>query len=215
MANKLLSFILFVIVGTTTMQAESTAYAYYSSNTLTFRYGEIPANSVQTWDVSDTGESVPEWASSSIHNNITTVVFHESFASARPKSCFAWFRDCAFLKGFKGLENLNTSEVTNMSRMFSNCTNIKELNLKKFITENVADMSQMFEDCNKLTSLEIINFVTKNVYDMNSMFSGCSQIKDLDLFPSFNNNRYEQQLKQIYDELKKIDRTNRLKELYK
>ena len=41
------------------------------------------------------------------------------------------------------------------------------------------------------------------------------ELKDLDLFRSFNSNRYEQQLKQIYDELKKNKRTNNLKELYK
>ena len=41
------------------------------------------------------------------------------------------------------------------------------------------------------------------------------ELKDIDLLPSFNNNRYEQQLKQIYDELKKNKRTNKLKELYK
>ncbi len=40
------------------------------------------------------------------------------------------------------------------------------------------------------------------------------EIKDLDLFPSFNPNRYEQQLKQIYDELKKNRRTSDLKKLY-
>ena len=41
------------------------------------------------------------------------------------------------------------------------------------------------------------------------------ELKDLDLLPNFNNNRYEQQLKQIYDELKKNKRTSNLKELYK
>lgn len=41
------------------------------------------------------------------------------------------------------------------------------------------------------------------------------ELKDLDLFTSFNSNRYEQQLKQIYEELKSIRRTNDLKDLYK
>ena len=41
------------------------------------------------------------------------------------------------------------------------------------------------------------------------------ELKDLDLFTNFNSNRYEQQLKQIYDELKQNKRTNDLKELYK
>ena len=41
------------------------------------------------------------------------------------------------------------------------------------------------------------------------------ELSDLDLFKSFNNNRYEQQLQQIYNELKKNKRTNDLKKLYK
>ena len=41
------------------------------------------------------------------------------------------------------------------------------------------------------------------------------ELKDLDLFPSFNPNRYEQQLKQIYEELKKTPRTGDLRNLYK
>ena len=49
MVKKLFSFIMFVLIGVTTLQAENTAYAYYSNNTLTFRYGEIPANSIQVF----------------------------------------------------------------------------------------------------------------------------------------------------------------------
>jgi len=40
------------------------------------------------------------------------------------------------------------------------------------------------------------------------------EIKDVEFISSFNNNRYEQQLKQVYDELKKTKRTNDLKKLY-
>ena len=42
-----------------------------------------------------------------------------------------------------------------------------------------------------------------------------NELKDLDLFENFNSNRYEQQLKQIYEELKKNPRTSDLKKLYK
>ena len=41
------------------------------------------------------------------------------------------------------------------------------------------------------------------------------EIKDIDLFPSFNANRYEQQLKAVYEEPKKNKRTNDLKGLYR
>ena len=41
------------------------------------------------------------------------------------------------------------------------------------------------------------------------------EIKDADFITSFNANRYEQALKQIYEELKANERTSNLKELYK
>lgn len=41
------------------------------------------------------------------------------------------------------------------------------------------------------------------------------EIKNVEFLSDFNNNRYEQQLKQVYEELKKNKRTSNLKELYK
>ncbi|MBR3228387.1 MAG: replication-associated recombination protein A [Erysipelotrichaceae bacterium] len=41
------------------------------------------------------------------------------------------------------------------------------------------------------------------------------EIKDVEFISSFNPNRYEQQLKQVYDELRKIKRTSDLRSLYK
>ena len=41
------------------------------------------------------------------------------------------------------------------------------------------------------------------------------ELKNKEFIPEFNNNRYEQQLKQVYEELKKTKRTSNLKELYK
>lgn len=41
------------------------------------------------------------------------------------------------------------------------------------------------------------------------------EIKNVEFISDFNVNRYEQQLKQVYEELKKTKRTNNLKQLYK
>ncbi len=41
------------------------------------------------------------------------------------------------------------------------------------------------------------------------------EIKDVEFIDNFNPNKYEQQLKQVYEQLKKNKRTNNLKELYK
>ena len=41
------------------------------------------------------------------------------------------------------------------------------------------------------------------------------ELKDVDLFTSFNNNRYEKQLQEIYNELKQTKRSSDLKKVYK
>lgn len=183
MEKKLFTYILVMLtIGTIRMQAENTAYAYYSNNTLTFRYGEIPANSVQTWDVSDTGENAPEWSSkSSIRNNISTIVFHESFVGARPKSCYAWFQDCAFLKNIIGIENLNTSEVASMKRMFAFCSNLSSVDISTFDTSNLTNVTEMFINCSSLYSVNIGNMNLSKVTSLERMFYGCTWLKSIDL----------------------------------
>ena len=68
--------------------------------------------------------------------------------------------------------NCDLSYVTDMSRMFSSCsqlTTIPQLN-----TSRATDMSYMFNECSSLTTIP--QLVTSNVTDMASMFSGCSQL---------------------------------------
>ena len=95
-----------------------------------------------------------------------------------------------------GLANLDTANVTNMSKMFesyqgasldlshfdtSNVTNMSEmfefykgpqLDFSHLNTANVTNMSEMFERCD-LTNLDLSNFNTANVTDMSYMFAAC------------------------------------------
>ena len=79
---------------------------------------------------------------------------------------------------FKGS---NTSNVTNMSNMFSSCSKLTSLDLSDFDTSNVIAMNSMFQNCTSLTSLDLKNFNTSNVDDMDDMFNGCSGLTSLDL----------------------------------
>lgn len=85
------------------------------------------------------------------------------------------------------LSNLDTSEVTNMSFMFSGCRNLSELDLSNFNTSNVEDMTSMFYGCESLNGLEsfsgldLSSFDTSKVESMNCMFSHCRNIQELDL----------------------------------
>ena len=90
-----------------------------------------------------------------------------------PKNATAVFANLPNAKEITGLENLDTSETTNMTHLFDGCHNLSSLDLSKFNTSNVTDMSYMFYQCNTLTSLNVNNFDTSKVTDMSHMFYCC------------------------------------------
>lgn len=119
---------------------------------------------------------------------IKKVVFKAGFRDETHTTCSNWFNGCTNLTSIEGIENLNTSDVKNMSGMFAKCSNLETLDLSHFNTENVTTMAQMFYGCTKLHNLNIDNFNTENVSYMNGMFEGCSGLDTLDL--SHFNTRY-------------------------
>ncbi len=128
----------------------------------------------------NTGTNTPAWNSNA--SNITNVTFHKSFGYARPTSCYKWFDGMSALTSFTNIiYYLNTSNVTNMSRMFYNCESLTSLDVSKFNTANVTNMSNMFFDCSSLTTLNLSSFNTANVTNMTGMFSGCSSLTTLNV----------------------------------
>ena len=156
--------------------------------TLTFYYDALRATRTgTTWGIGETKKEgdipVPAWAGTSQEENTTTarVMFDASFRDFRPTTTAKWFHYCVALKQIEGLEYLNTSEVKDMSYMFSACKALTSLDLKNFNTQNVTNMKGMFAKCGALTSLDLKNFNTQNVTDMSSMFDDCRTLTSLDL----------------------------------
>lgn len=112
---------------------------------------------------------------------IKKVVFKAGFRDETHTTCSKWFSGCTNLTCIEGIENLNTSNVKNMSGMFALCSNLETLDLSHFNTEKVENMSNMFNGCTKLHDLNISSFNTEKVKYMNEMFDGCSSLKTLDL----------------------------------
>ncbi|MBQ5311699.1 MAG: BspA family leucine-rich repeat surface protein, partial [Oscillospiraceae bacterium] len=81
----------------------------------------------------------------------------------------------------EGLSDLDTSECTDMSYMFSQCGALTSLDLSFFDTSKVTDMQSMFVGCSKLTSLDLSSFDTSKVTDMSYMFTQCGALTSLDL----------------------------------
>ena len=92
----------------------------------------------------------------------------------------------SMFSGCRGLISLDvsgwdTSNVNGMSSMFSDCSGLTSLDLSSFNTSNVTNMNSMFNYCPNLTSLDLRSFNTSNVNDMQYMFRGCSGLKSLDV----------------------------------
>ena len=119
---------------------------------------------------------------------IKKVIFKAGFRDETHTTCSNWFNGCTNLTSIEGIENLNTSKVTDMSGMFAQCSNLETLDLSHFNTEKVTTMAQMFYGCTKLHNLNISSFNTENVTNMYEMFYGCSSLNTLDL--SHFNTRY-------------------------
>ncbi len=107
------------------------------------------------------------------------IKFDSSFANANPTTTYEWFYRLP-IKEIEGLQYLNTSNVTDMSRMFAE-SSITTIDLKGLVTSNVTDMSEMFSECKSLTNLDLSGFNTSNVTDMNNMFYECYSLTSLDL----------------------------------
>ena len=156
------------------------AYAEFDggTGTLTFRRGASkPEGAYDLY----AGIYYPGWWYDGQRGKIKTVVFDASFANARPTSCYCWFSGCNNLTEIKGIEYLNTENVTNMQEMFNACSKLTSLNLTSFNTAEVTNMSYMFKSCKALTSLDLTSFNTEKVTDMQGMFWECSDLTSLNL----------------------------------
>lgn len=78
--------------------------------------------------------------------------------------------------------NVDLSFVTDMSRMFSSCTQLTTI--PQLDTSRATDMSYMFNECYSLTTIPLLN--TSNVTSMDSMFDGCSHLTTIPLLNTSN-----------------------------
>lgn len=76
------------------------------------------------------------------------------------------------LISIKGFENLNTSNVQYMSRMFCNNLKLSQLNLKNLDISKVEQTDSMFRQCIKLNGEIVIDNASISVYK--TMFEGCA-----------------------------------------
>ena len=167
-----------------------------STQTLTFKknVGEtLPENSAWVED-----KMTVDGINKRLGNGtIVHIVFDKSFSTYTPTSLYRFFESLTKLETITGLEYLNTENVTNMGRMFYNCSSLTSLDVTHFNTANVTNMSYIFSGCSKLTSLDVTHFNTAKVKNMHNMFSSCSSLTSLDV-THFNTAKVEDMYGMFY-----------------
>ena len=110
----------------------------------------------------------------------TTLNGINNFDTSKVTNMRDTFRECSKLTSLD-LSNWNTSKVTTMQQMFQNSRELTSLNLSNWNTINNTTMYYMFRECNKLTSLDISNWDVSNVTTLDCTFYNCRSLTSLDL----------------------------------
>ena len=99
------------------------------------------------------------------------------------------------LTTINGLENFDTTKITNMSSMFSNCSSLKSLDLSSFSNQSIDhdqySMMSMFANCTSLEKLNIRYFTTPGGDNsLSNWFEGDKNLRQITIGPDCSHLTY-------------------------
>ena len=142
-------------------------------------YGDDPRDpGTYGWYVA-TDEHMPDQVTNyNGKNSLTTVTIDASCQNYTGTTLESFFDFWSGLTTINNLENLNTSEVTNMKRMFTACSSMTSFDLSGLNTAKVTKMRQMFTSVS-VETLDLSGWNTSSVTDMYCMFYNCPNLKNI------------------------------------
>lgn len=119
------------------------------------------------------------------------------------------FKKCTSLSVIPDISNWNLSKVDNIVGMFYQCQSIHSLpDLSRWDISNVKNSSLMFYKCSSLTSLpDISTWDTSNIKTMIGMFKFCSSLTKLPEIKKWNVSQVED-MRGIFDNCNEIKKTD-------
>ena len=137
-----------------TLKSNDVCAVLYSDGLLTFQKDSVPRRDVDvvgTYPVGTVSSGNSYEAAWLEHKaDITAVSVEDAFA---PETTAGWFDGCENLQCAAGLSRLDTSGVTDMSRMFRGCSALRCLYLGGMDTGSAADFTEMFSGCGLLKTI--------------------------------------------------------------
>jgi len=97
--------------------------------------------------------------------------------SPNKKSCLSTFT----LPNVKNINVslLDTSNIEDMSQMFMNCQELRELDLSSFNVNKVVSFQAMFDKCYKIKKISLAGWDTSNGIAFGNMFRDCSELEEI------------------------------------
>ena len=109
-------------------------------------------------------------------DKVTTVKIESAVKNAKITSTKMWFCAMPKLTSVEGLENINWSNVTDVSYMFADDVKLPSIDLRKMnLTGKKCDY--MFKSCSALTTIYCDDDYTSTLASATNMFYGCSSLK--------------------------------------
>jgi surface protein len=89
------------------------------------------------------------------------------------------FENCISLKTITGLERIDTSRVTSLQELFSNCSSLESLNIASWDVSKVDYGSKTFYNCSKLQTLDLSGWDISSCTVFTDMLQGLTSLKML------------------------------------
>lgn len=143
---------------------------------------QIPSDFNVSYDVSELRDgSIILYAIGSVEDGYDVKIVPKNGTKVyAPPSSRLLFYCCNKMTSIN-LENLDTSNVIDMTQMFWKCNELNNLDISNFDTSNVTSMSYLFRECNNITNINVSSLNTTKVSEMGSMFAFCSNLKEIDI----------------------------------
>ena len=141
------------------------------------------------WDISAAGYEGTVFACLTLNSDNTThtlyIIAAETIEVTNGCDLFSHYVNCTSIEG---MENLNTSNVTDMSWMFSNSSSLTDIDISMLDTSKVTTMEAMFSGCKAAKNINLkgidtskVKYMGKSRKDAEGMFEGCTSLTNIDI----------------------------------
>ncbi len=123
------------------------------------------------------------------NERLQEVYFGDNFDTSNVTDMSYMFYDCSSLNNID-FYNIDMSSVTTTSEMFYNCSSLTYIDFKRKPLRSLEYAYEMFYGCSSLTYLDLTMFDNSNLYDFGTMFNNMPNLETIYVSDLWNEDNY-------------------------